>query len=333
MTTIPKGYKPLLNVLETERAIKSLRTLFEDELAKRLNLMRVSAPLFVKPETGLNDNLNGVERPVGFDILEQRGAVVEIVQSLAKWKRYALGKYGFAHGQGLYTNMNAIRRDEETDNLHSLYVDQWDWERVISREERNLDYLKETVRAIYDAMKAAEDFCAKAYNIEPLLPSEISFATTQELEDAYPTLTSHQRELAYAKEHGAVFLMQIGDALRSGMPHDGRSADYDDWQLNGDIIFYYPVLDEAFEISSMGIRVDEASLQRQLEIRGQSDKLKLAFQNAVLHNKLPLSIGGGIGQSRLCMFMLRKAHIGEVQCSTWTEETERMLEDAGIPLL
>ena len=261
---IPQGYQSALDIRETEVAIKKVKDFFEKALAANLNLTRVSAPLFVDPDSGLNDNLNGVERPVSFDILEQNGRVAEIVHSLAKWKRHALGRYGFAHGEGLYTDMNAIRRDEETDNVHSLFVDQWDWERIIDKEERNVDTLKAIVNNVYQALMETEDYMAMQYDyIKKSLPEQITFVTTQELEDRYPDKTPKEREYEAVKEYGAIFLMQIGDKLASGEPHDGRAPDYDDWSLNGDIIVYYPVLDMAFEISSMGIRVDEKALKEQ----------------------------------------------------------------------
>jgi aspartate--ammonia ligase len=332
---IPKDYKSPLSLFETQQAIKAVKDYFEKSLSTALNLTRVTAPLFVRPETGLNDNLSGVERPVPFDIKEQDGAIAEIVQSLAKWKRYALKKYGFTHGTGLYTDMNAIRRDEVTDAIHSLYVDQWDWEKIITKEERNIETLKNVVRRIYGCLLATEAHIISLYPVigKTMLPNEITFITSQELEDAYPSLTPHQREYEIVKKHGAVFIIGIGGALRSGKPHDQRAPDYDDWSLNGDIILYNHVLDIAFEISSMGIRVDAESLANQLKISGNEDRASLPFQTSLLNNDLPLTIGGGIGQSRLCMFFLRKAHIGEVQCSIWTEETIRECEKAGITLL
>lgn len=331
---VPPGYKSKLDVMQTERAIKELRLNFESELAKALNLVRVSAPLFVYPETGLNDNLNGVERPVSFDIGEQNGRRAEIVHSLAKWKRYALHRYGFKRGEGIYTNMNAIRREEETDNLHSIYVDQWDWEKVISREERDIPLLQETVRAIYAAIRATEAFVSENFpQIKRSLPENIAFVQSQELEDEYPDLTPKEREYMVAKKYGAVFIIGIGGALKSGNIHDGRAADYDDWLLNGDIFVYYDEMDMAVELSSMGIRVDAASLKHQLDVRGQQDKLNLPYHKAILSDELPLSIGGGIGQSRLCMVLLKKAHIGEVQVSLWPPETEQECEKAGIHLL
>lgn len=332
--TIPEGYRSSMNILETEKAIKLLKDGFEEQLAQRLSLTRVSAPLFVLPHSGLNDNLNGVERPVSFDIRYDNGVVAEVVHSLAKWKRYALKRYGVPVGQGLYTDMNAIRRDEITDNLHSLYVDQWDWEMVIRREERTPENLKRIVRAIYEAFRCMEDTVCNAYPQLPRkLPETITFITTQELEDRYPDLTATERENAASREYGAVFLMQIGGALRSGKPHDGRAPDYDDWQLNGDILFYYPLLGRAVEVSSMGIRVDEEALRRQLEIAGCPERAALPFQKALLKGELPYTVGGGIGQSRLCMYFLEKAHIGEVQASLWPEEMVERCAQAGMALL
>lgn len=331
---IPENYQPALNLHDTQIAIKTVKDFFQKSLSERLNLLRVSAPLFVDPASGLNDNLNGVERPVHFDIKESAGSDVEIVHSLAKWKRFALKKYGFSQGEGLYTDMVAIRRDENTDNIHSIYVDQWDWEKIIVREERNVETLKSVVRTVYKALKKTEKYMAIQYDyIEEILPKEIFFITSQELEDLYPDCTPKEREYKIVKEKGAVFIMQIGKYLASGLRHDGRAPDYDDWDLNGDIIVYYPVLDIALELSSMGIRVDAESLKRQLEISGCADRADLPFQKAVLEDQLPLTIGGGIGQSRICMFYLRKAHIGEVHCSLWPEETMRTAEKLGIPLL
>ncbi len=331
---LPAGYQPQLDILETEKAIKLLKDTFERELANKLSLTRVSAPLFVLPSSGLNDNLNGVERAVSFDILNDDGNVAEVVHSLAKWKRYALKRYHMPVDTGLYTDMNAIRRDEVTDNIHSLYVDQWDWERVISREERCIPYLKQIVRDIYSVFLDVEKLVAQHYPfLSGKLPREITFITTQELEDAYPNLTAHERETEAAKKYGAIFLMQIGDTLRSGKPHDGRAPDYDDWSLNGDIIFYYPLLERALEVSSMGIRVDEQALLYQLNASGCTDRAELPFQKALLSGELPLTVGGGIGQSRLCMFFLEKAHIGEVQASLWPAEMIEQCTAAGIPLL
>ncbi len=331
---IPEGYKSILGNKETQIAIKQVKDYFERALAGELNLTRVSAPLFVVPETGLNDNLNGYERPVSFGIKEQGDKNAEIVHSLAKWKRMALKKYGFSHGEGLYTDMSAIRRDEDTDNIHSIYVDQWDWERIIDKEERNEKTLKSIVRKVYASLKDTEGYIHSKYNkIKTLLPSEIHFITSQELEDRYPGLTAKEREREAAKEYGAIFLQNIGGALKSGKPHDGRAPDYDDWSLNGDIIVYYPLLDIGLELSSMGIRVDEDSLRTQLKLAGCEEREKLPFQKAILDKELPYTIGGGIGQSRICMFFLRKAHIGEVQSSIWMEEDVRALEEAGFAIL
>lgn len=330
---LPAGYKADLNLHDTQIAIKTVKDFFQQTLAQKLNLLRVSAPVFVNPASGLNDNLNGVERPVSFDIKGQ-DQEAEIVHSLAKWKRYALKKYGFKEGEGLYTDMIAIRRDEDLDNIHSIYVDQWDWEKVISKESRNMDTLIQTVRAIYSALRKTEKYMAVQYDyIEEFLPREISFVTSQELADMYPECTPKEREYKIAKEKGAVFLMQIGKALRDGKPHDGRAPDYDDWELNGDILVYYPVLDIALELSSMGIRVDEKSLDRQLSLAGCDDRRELDFQKAILSGELPYTIGGGIGQSRICMFFLRKAHIGEVHVSLWPEEMIAQARETGIELL
>lgn len=332
--TIPENYASELNLYDTQIAIKTVKDFFQQTLAKRLNLLRVSAPLFVLPQSGLNDNLNGVERPVSFGIKEQGDAAAEIVHSLAKWKRYALKRYGFKHGEGLYTDMNAIRRDEDTDNIHSIYVDQWDWEKIISKEERNVDTLKQVVRTLYTALKNTEKYMAIQYDyIEEILPKNITFITTQELEDLYPDLSPKEREYKIVKEKGAVFLMQIGDLLASGEKHDGRAPDYDDWSLNGDILVYYPVLDIALELSSMGIRVDENSLMSQLKKAGCEERAELPFQKAILDRELPYTIGGGIGMSRICMFYLRKAHIGEVQCSLWPDDVMEQAAEHGIQLL
>ena len=331
---IPQGYASALNLHETQVAIKTVKDFFQQELVKRLNLLRVTAPLFVRPETGLNDNLNGVERPVAFEIKDPDHTTAEIVHSLAKWKRFALQKYGFSAGEGLYTDMNAIRRDEDTDNIHSIYVDQWDWEKIITPEERCEETLRETVRAIYKALKHTEKYMAIQYEyIHEILPKEIFFVTTQELEDMYPELSPKEREYELVKEKGAIFLMQIGDKLASGKPHDCRAPDYDDWKLNGDIIVYYPVLDIALELSSMGIRVDAEALKEQLAKSNCEERAELPFQKAVLDGTLPLTIGGGIGQSRICMFFLRKAHIGEVQCSIWPKEALEVTDACGIQLL
>lgn len=330
---IPKDYNPVLNTRDTEIAIKLVKDFFERELARQLNLTRVSAPIMVTPQSGLNDNLNGVERPVDFDILET-GERAEIVHSLAKWKRMALKTYGFAPGEGLYTDMNAIRRDEITDNIHSIFVDQWDWERILTPQERNQATLRAIVEKIYETLQATEDHvCAHYPHITPELPKRIAFVTTQELEDQYPDKTSKEREYLAAKEHGAVFLMGIGGALRSGKIHDGRAPDYDDWSLNGDILLYYKPLDISLELSSMGIRVDPAALRRQLEIRGCQERAKLPFQAALLRGELPQTIGGGIGQSRMCVYFLRKAHVGEVQASLWPADVMDACRKANIQLL
>ena len=330
----PKNYAPAIPPMETQRAIKKIKDYFQQELAYGLNLRRVSAPLFVAPETGLNDNLNGVERRVSFTILDMDEKQVEIVQSLAKWKRMALGKYGIKPGHGIYTDMNAIRRDEELDNIHSLYVDQWDWEKVITKEQRTTEYLHETVTTIYNAVKNLGDYVNRLYrDIQTELPNEIYFITSQELEDLYPDKTPKERENLITKAHGAVFIEKIGGTLKSGEKHDGRSPDYDDWELNGDILLWNDVLDIAFEITSMGIRVDSDAMERQLKLAGAEDRKNLSFQSAVLNGELPLSIGGGIGQSRLCMFFLRKAHIGEVQVSVWPKEMDEECRKANIFLL
>ncbi|MBR0188990.1 MAG: aspartate--ammonia ligase [Clostridia bacterium] len=326
-------YKSKLDLLETEIAIKFVKDEFEKELAKALNLTRVSAPLFVEPSTGLNDNLNGVERAVKFDVLTLHKDV-EIVQSLAKWKRNALAKYGFKPESGLYTDMNAIRRDETLDALHSVYVDQWDWEKIISREERKFSYLKKTVKSVYKAIKRTAEKVAKKYPVlKSELPKDIAFISTSALEKEYPELSRKERENAAAKKHGAIFVYQIGWDLKDGAPHDGRAADYDDWKLNGDIVLWYDVLGIAFEVSSMGIRVDEKSLVKQLKKRKETYKLENPYCQDILNGRLPLTVGGGIGQSRLCMFLLKKAHIGEVQSSIWSEEDIKKYEAQGINLL
>jgi aspartate--ammonia ligase len=331
---IPKNYKSALNLYETQVAIKTVKDFFQSLLAERLHLLRVSAPLFVDPASGLNDNLNGVERPVTFDIGEQEGAEGEIVQSLAKWKRYALKKYGFSVGEGLYTDMSAIRRDEVTDNIHSIYVDQWDWEKIISKEDRTLDTLKSTVNTVYQVLRKTEKYMAIHFDyIEEILPSEIFFVTTSELEEMFPDYTPKEREYYIAKAKGAVCIMQIGDKLETGEPHDGRAPDYDDWALNADIIVYYPVLDIALELSSMGIRVDKKAMLEQLEKAGCPERAELPFHQAIINEELPYTIGGGIGQSRICMFFLRKAHIGEVQCSLWPDEVMAEAKTKGLQLL
>ena len=331
---IPPDYKSELSLYDTQVAIKTVKDFFQKALAEQLYLLRVSAPLFVTPESGLNDNLNGVERPVTFGIREQNERPAEIVHSLAKWKRYALKQYGFHIGEGLYTDMSAIRRDEDTDNIHSIYVDQWDWEKILLKEDRNVDYLKDTVRKVYKALKKTEKYMAIQYDyIEEILPKDIFFITTQELADRYPDKSPKEREDLIAQEKGAVFLMEIGDKLADGKPHDGRAPDYDDWHLNGDIIVWYPVLGHALELSSMGIRVDEDSLARQLKLAGCEERAELPFQKAILEKRLPYTVGGGIGQSRICMFYLRKAHIGEVQVSIWPDEVREKAARYGINLL
>ncbi len=326
---IPPGYEPLLDPRETEKAIRLIKEFFQTNFAFELNLMRVTAPLFVQSGTGINDDLNGIEKPVSFKIKALQGISAEIVQSLAKWKRMALADLGLMPGEGIYTDMNAIRPDEKMDNIHSLYVDQWDWERVMTREERNLDFLKRIVRLIYDVIRRTEKYVCHHYShIPPILPEEITFLHTEDLEEEYTNLSPRERENEACKRYGAVFLIGIGGALQSGEPHDGRAPDYDDWTtptsegrkgLNGDIFVQYPVLDEALELSSMGIRVNAEMLEKQLEVRGLTERKKFLFHKRLLDGELPLSIGGGIGQSRLCMFYLRKAHIGEIQSSLWSE--------------
>jgi aspartate--ammonia ligase len=330
---IPKNYRAKLSLRETEVAIKKLKDFFERALAEEMNLVRVSAPLFVRPGSGLNDNLSGVERPVAFDV-KSINEECEIVHSLAKWKRMALHRYGFSVGEGLYTDMNAIRRDEDLDNLHSIYVDQWDWEKIIRKEDRNTGTLKSVVRQIYRVFLKTRDYICDEYPVlQPHLPAEISFISSQELEDLYPGLPPKEREDAITEEKGAVFVMQIGGVLKSGEKHDGRAPDYDDWSLNGDILFWNPLLRKAFEISSMGIRVDEEALLRQLKQAGCEDRLELQFHQDLLAKKLPYTVGGGIGQSRLCMFFLEKAHIGEVQSSVWPDRMIEACAAAGIQLL
>ena len=331
---IPKDYHSELNLHDTQIAIKTVKDFFQNLLSQRLNLSRVSAPLFVDPDSGLNDNLNGVERPVTFDIKEQNGREAEVVQSLAKWKRYALKKYGFSYGEGLYTDMNAIRRDEITDNIHSIFVDQWDWEKIIKKDERTIATLMDTVKVVYKCLRKTEKYMAIQYDyIEEILPHDIFFVTTQELADMFPDNTPKEREYYIAKAKGAVCIMQIGDVLENGERHDGRAPDYDDWELNGDILVYYPVLDIALELSSMGIRVDKKALLSQLKKAGCEDRKDLPFQKAIINEELPYTIGGGIGQSRICMFFLRKAHIGEVQSSLWPEDMIAQCEENGIQLL
>ena len=331
---IPEGYRAPLSVYELQRAIEFIKSNFQTNLSNALNLRRVSAPLFVEEASGLNDNLNGYERPVSFDIPDVH-AEAQVVHSLAKWKRLALKRYQFNIGKGLFTDMNAIRRDEDTDNIHSVFVDQWDWEKHINKEDRNEETLKIAVRAIYRALRHTERYVADDYDFveKHFLPDKITFITTQELEDMYPDLSPKERENRIAREKKAVFIMKIGGALKSGDIHDGRAPDYDDWELNGDIVVYYPVLDIAFELSSMGIRVDEESLMRQLEIRGCPERKELPFHKALLNGELPYSIGGGIGQSRICMFFLRKAHIGEVQASVWPQGMIDECKAKGVELL
>ena len=331
---IPKDYHSGLNLHDTQIAIKTVKDFFQNLLSQRLNLSRVSAPLFVDPDSGLNDNLNGVERPVTFDIKEQNGREAEVVQSLAKWKRYALKKYGFSYGEGLYTDMNAIRRDEITDNIHSIFVDQWDWEKIIKKDERTIATLMDTVKIVYKCLRKTEKYMAIQYDyIEEILPHDIFFVTTQELADMFPDNTPKEREYYIAKAKGAVCIMQIGDVLENGERHDGRAPDYDDWSLNADIVVYYPVLDIALELSSMGIRVDKKALLSQLKKAGCEERKDLPFQKAIINEELPYTIGGGIGQSRICMFFLRKAHIGEVQSSLWPEDMIAQCEENGIQLL
>lgn len=331
---IPENYTPVIDFMESQRAIKKIKDFFQQELAYGLSLRRVSAPLFVAPETGLNDNLNGVERTVSFTVKDMGEKPVEIVQSLAKWKRMALGKYGIEPGHGIYTDMNAIRRDEELDNLHSIYVDQWDWEKVITKEQRTEEYLREVVTNLYNALKNLGDYVNRLYrNLRTELPNEIFFVTTQELEELYPDKTPKEREDAITKEKRAVFIMKIGGTLKSGQRHDGRAPDYDDWELNGDIILWNEILGQAFEISSMGIRVDETAMEKQLREAAAEDRRNMDFHRMILNRELPYTIGGGIGQSRLCMFFLRKAHIGEVQVSIWPDDMIKECSENNIFLL
>ncbi len=330
---LPEGYRSKLTLQETEKGIKLVKDLFERNLAELLNLERVSAPMFVRPNTGLNDDLNGTERPVSFDILDIK-AEVQIVHSLAKWKRMALKKYGFKSGEGLYTDMNAIRRDEELDNLHSVYVDQWDWEKIIEPGDRNTDNLKSVVNKIVSAINMTEDALVAEFPVLSChLPDEIHFISSQELEDEYPELTPFERECEISRKYGLVFISQIGKYLKSGKRHDGRAPDYDDWDLNGDIIYWSPVLNRCFEISSMGIRVDEKTMDSQLKISNCDYRRDYLFHKMLLNGELPLTVGGGIGQSRLCMLLLQKAHIGEVQVSVWPEEMIRECAGNGINIL
>lgn len=332
---IPKGYASELNIIETQKAIKEIKDFFETNLANELNLTRVSAPLFVKKNTGINDNLNGSESPVSFSLTESENSQeLEIVQSLAKWKRIALKKYNIPVGEGIYTDMNAIRPCEELDNIHSVYVDQWDWERVIKIENRNKFFLKEIVEKIFSVFKRTDEFLSRRFlDYKKILPEKLSFITTQELEDMFPNDTPKEREHKIAKAKKAVFIMQIGDKLVSGNKHDGRSPDYDDWKLNGDLIFWNPVLDSSLELSSMGIRVDKETLLQQLKLSGTEDRKNLDYHKMLLNDELPLTIGGGIGQSRICMFFLQKAHIGEVQSSFWSDEMLEICKKNKINLL
>lgn len=330
----PEGYNSKLNIRQTEVAIKQLKDFFEAQLAQKLNLTRVSAPLFVFPNTGMNDNLSGTERPVSFDVKGIDYRNVEIVHSLAKWKRWALKRYDFKSNEGLYTDMNAIRRDEDLDNIHSIYVDQWDWEVILEKSQRNIDTLKDTVTKIFDTFKITENYIHNLYpQLNKFLPEKITFITTQELEDMYPTLSPKERENKITEEHKAVFLLQIGTKLNSGEPHDNRAPDYDDWNLNGDILFWCPILKQAFEISSMGIRVDENTLLKQLKEAKCEERISLPFHKALLNKELPYTMGGGIGQSRMCMYFLGKAHIGEVQASIWSDTMIDECEKANIILL
>lgn len=330
---LPKGYKSSLNIIDTEVAIKTIKDNFEKNLSKALSLTRVSAPLFVSSDSGINDDLNGFERPVSFDILDTKQNY-QIIHSLAKWKRLALKRYSFENGTGLYTDMNAIRRDEELDNLHSVYVDQWDWEKIITKQERNLETLKNTVKKIVSALKMSEiSVCEKFTNIKPFIQEEVFFITSQQLEDEFPDLTPKQREDEICKKHKTVFIMQIGDRLTSGEKHDGRAPDYDDWSLNGDILIWYPLLNRCVEISSMGIRVDEVSLKEQLIKSNVLNRSELMYHNSLLNGELPITMGGGIGQSRICMILLNKAHIGEVQASSWGMDMVDICLKNGITLL
>ncbi len=332
-TIKPVWYPKTLNIYETQTAIGKTKRIFQDKLAEVLNLKRVTAPLFVESRMGLNDNLNGVERAVTFDIPETQ-SMAEIVHSLAKWKRLALYQYGFSKGEGIYTDMNAIRRDETMDNLHSIYVDQWDWEAIIGEEDRNLDFLQDTVRKIVGAICDTLDEIKQSYpGLTISLCRDVKFVTSQELEDLYPDKTAKERENLITRQHKTVFIMQIGDILKSGNKHDGRAPDYDDWKLNGDLLFYNPMLDSALEISSMGIRVDQKSLEEQLIKAGCEDRKNLPFHQMLLDGTLPLTMGGGIGQSRLCMLLLEKGHVGEVQVSVWDKNTRKMAEEYGMNLL
>ena len=331
---IPKDYLPIMQLRQTEVAIKQLKDRFEKDLADELNLLRVTAPLFLRPETGLNDNLNNIERPVAFSVRDIDDARVEIVHSLAKWKRTALHRYEFSPGEGIYTDMNAIRRDEELSNLHSIYVDQWDWEKILYPDQRTMATLKGTVLGLFKAFKRTETYMAKLYpSLTPILPEKIYFITSQELADRYPQLSPKDREDKITREKGAVFLSQIGGSLASGEPHDCRAPDYDDWNLNGDILFWYPLLDRSVEMSSMGIRVDGATLTKQLELARCIERSNLDYHRSLLEGGLPQTIGGGIGQSRICMFFLKKAHIGEVQAAVWPDQTIAACKEGRIVLL
>ena len=332
---IPQIYKPIFEKLEAQKAIKLIKDTFEKQLAHNLNLMRVSAPLMVPSDTGVNDLLNGYERPVEFDVKETKRNL-QIVQSLAKWKRMALKKYGFKPGEGLYTDMNAIRRDEDTDNVHSIYVDQWDWEKIITKEDRNEEYLKKTVREIFDAFKLTENILIEAFpekKLKRTVPNDIFFISSQELEDLYPDKRPRERENLITKEKGAVFITQIGKKLKSGKAHDGRSPDYDDWDLNGDILLWYEPLGISLELSSMGIRVDPKSLDKQLKEAGAENRRNLLYHKMLLNGELPLTIGGGLGQSRICMYFMKTVHIGEVQASVWPEEMVQEFREKGIEFL
>ena len=330
---IPENYHPVLTLRETENAIKEIKDLFQNTLAKALHLTRVSAPLMVFPETGLNDNLSGRERPVAFEVTDA-GKSAEIVQSLAKWKRAALKRYGFSAGEGIYTDMNAIRRDEELDNLHSIYVDQWDWEKVITAEERGMQTLEQTVNTIFQVFKAVEFEISACYpRLTRYLPETVTFISAKDLAATYPDLTPKEREDAVCRKYKAVFITQIGDIDDKGEKHDDRAPDYDDWSLNGDLLFYYPVLNSVFEVTSMGIRVDEHSLLSQIKKAGCGERLTLPYHQAILHKQLPYTIGGGLGQSRICMFFLGKAHIGEIQCAVWPADMEVKCLEANIPIL
>lgn len=332
---VPRDYDAKYSIKDTEIAIKEVKDFFERELSKSLNLTRVSAPLSLKKSTGLNDDLNAIERPVSFDMKElKEDVVLEIVHSLAKWKRHALKRYGIEVGSGLYADMNAIRRDEDLDNIHSIYVDQWDWERVISSKDRTIDFLKSIASKVYNTLKVTQKHIVGKFDkLHSFLPDSLYFITSQELEDMYPDKTPKERETLIAKDKGAVFIMQIGKVLRSGTRHDGRAPDYDDWELNGDIIVWNPILEEGFEISSMGIRVDKDSLISQLKDLDLESRKELPFHKSLLSDELPLTIGGGIGQSRICMLLLEKAHIGEVQASIWDDETISVCEKEKIQLL